>query len=282
MHYLFVYGTLLHGEKNHHFLHDAVLIHQQAWVQGVLFDTGRSYPVMKREENKRIYGEIYQVTEEQLQKINQLEGYKENASDNLYERITISVWNDKSEKVDALTYITGAELASSNKEIPFGDWRVYQYLKRESIYYFAYGSCMDDERFRLANVEHYFSAITGKGLLHNHGFRFTRSSADGGKADIIEFRGEVVEGAVYKVPLEAIDYLYKREGVYKQAYRPAVVLLELPQGEKVDALTFIGIEKSKETKPTERYATEIIRGAAGLLSDDYISNLKTRIDRLMN
>ncbi|WP_158234651.1 gamma-glutamylcyclotransferase [Lentibacillus sediminis] len=282
MNYLFVYGTLLRGEKNHHYLHDAVLVYQQAWVKGALFDTGRGYPVMKREENKRIYGEIYQVTEEQLQKINQLEEYKENASDNLYERITVSVWNDKSEKVDALTFITGAELAQSNKETPFGDWKVYHYLKRESIYYFAYGSCMDDERFRLANVEQYFSAITGKGLLHDHGFRFTRNSADGGKADIIESREEVVEGAVYKVPLEAIDYLYEREGVYKQAYRPAVVLLELPQGEKVEALTFIGIEKSKETKPTEHYATEIIRGGTGLLSDDYINSLKTHIDRLMN
>lgn len=277
---IFVYGTLRKNERNHHYLKDAVCLFEESWIYGRLFDTRNGYPVMKESEKDKIYGEVYSVTEEQLGLINELEGYSENGSNNLYERKMVTAFTDSGSNLEALTYITDRSLADSIDAIPLGDWKVYQYLKNESLYYFAYGSCMDDERFRIANAEGYFSIKAGRGVLKNHGFRFSRSSSDGGKADIIESAGEVVEGLVYKIPLEALDYLYKREGVYVNAYRPAIVQVELNKGERVEAITFIGIEKSEETPPTELYATEIIRGAKGILSESYIKRIRQRLESL--
>ncbi|GAB3066426.1 gamma-glutamylcyclotransferase [Virgibacillus ainsalahensis] len=272
---IFVYGTLLKGERNHSLLKDAICRYQHAWIYGKLFDTNRGYPVMKQDDKVKIYGEIYEVTGEQLKQINKLEGYKET------ERTAATAYNDMNEALQVVTYTTRVTPANSNKVVPFGNWKVYNYLKHEKIFYFAYGSCMDDERFKLAKVDKYFKAITGRGVLDDHGFRFTRDSSDGGKADLIESRGEIVEGVVYKVPLEAVDYLYEREGVYSNAYRPAIVQLKLHDGEIIEAITFIGVSKSKETKPTNRYATEIIRGARGVLSQNYIKQLDRRINQLM-
>lgn len=275
---IFVYGTLRKNERNHHYLKDAVCLFEESWIYGKLFDTRNGYPVMKESEKDKIYGEVYSVTEEQLGLINELEGYSENGSNNLYERKMVTVFTDSGSSLEALTYITGRSLPDSSDAIPIGDWKVYQYLKNESLYYFAYGSCMDDERFRLANAESYFSIKVGRGVLGNHGFRFSRSSSDGGKADIIESAEEVVEGVVYKIPLEALDYLYKREGVYVNAYRPAVVQIKSNHDEWFKAITFIGMEKSKETPPTELYAKEIIRGAKGILSESYLEKLVERIE----
>ncbi|WP_165769108.1 gamma-glutamylcyclotransferase [Virgibacillus profundi] len=277
---IFVYGTLRKNEKNHHYLNKAVCLYEQAWIHGKLFDTKKGYPVMKEVNGEKIYGEVYQVSDEQLATINQLEGYTEDGPNNLYERKTVTVHVDNEKKLEAITYITGKSLADSNLTIPFGDWKVYQYLKNKPLYYFAYGSCMDDDRFKLANVQHYFQSVSGKGVLDNHGFRFSRSSSDGGKADIIESPGEIIEGVVYKILVDAMDYLYEREGVFVNAYRPAVVSLQLNNSEIIEAITFIGTEKADETKPTIKYATEIIRGAEGILSDHYIEKLKQRINKL--
>ncbi|MFD1037855.1 gamma-glutamylcyclotransferase [Virgibacillus byunsanensis] len=280
MNLIFVYGTLRQGERNHHYLEGSRCIYMQAWVNGQLFDTSYGYPIMKPSDSVKVFGEVYEVTDAQFDRINDLEGYIENGSDNLYERVPITVYNDKGNIIEAITYVSGRSLEHSIDDIPFGDWKVFQYLQQENLLYFAYGSCMDDERFKLANVHALFKAIEGKGMLDGHGLRFSKSTSDGGKADIIESKEEYMEGVVYKISMEALDYLYKREGVYNNGYRPAVITIEL-NGKAVEALTFIGITKMPETKPTVLYATEIIRGATGILNESYINMLQTKIDLLM-
>ncbi|MEK1831955.1 hypothetical protein AAAC51_32870 [Priestia megaterium] len=51
--------------------------------------------------------------------------------------------------------------------------------------------------------------------------------------------GGVVEGKLYRVPPEAITYLYGREGVDNNGYRPAIISVE-HEGKMVDhVLTFL-------------------------------------------
>ncbi|MFC4023022.1 gamma-glutamylcyclotransferase [Oceanobacillus longus] len=280
MNKVFVYGTLRINENNHNYLQGSTRLQNQVWIYGKLFDTKFGYPVMKEHNNEKVYGELYEVNEEQLVAINQLEGY-EGQPDNLFERKMVTVYDETGKVTEALTYITGRSLADSTDVIPFGDWKVYQYVRKGPMYYFAYGSCMDDRRFKLAKVDRYFSNVIGCGILQDYGFRFSRSSKDGGKADLIRSPGELVEGAIYQVPMEAVDYLYEREGVYIEAYRPAIVTLETSGGRNVEALTFIGIDKSEETKPTQLYADEILTGAGKLLSSSYIEGLRQRIGLLL-
>lgn len=282
---IFVYGTLRKGERNAHHLDGMTCLCENAWTKGVLCDTQRGYPAMFLNESgksQNVYGEVYDINEDILKVIDTLEGYVPGQKNNLYERITVKVYTDCMEMLDeAITYVSGSSLQySRDKTIPLGDWRVYTYLGNPELYYFAYGSCMDDERFKIANVHKYFTDVIGRGVLEGYEMKFSRNSTDGGKADITECVKAQTEGIVYMVPEEAIDYLYKREGVYTNMYRPAIVSV-FSGGEPYDVLTFIGLDKQPETAPTELYATEIIRGATGILSESYIEQLKSRMGKLI-
>ncbi|WP_010530748.1 gamma-glutamylcyclotransferase [Lentibacillus jeotgali] len=273
---VFVYGTLRCGGKNNYLLNDLQCICQQYFVEGSLFDSGYGYPIMKQNTSNRIWGELYDVSERQLAEIDQLEGYKENNADNLSERKVLPVYDDSGYQHDAFVYTAGNALNHAFDWISSGDWLVHTYLKQNNLLYFAYGSCMDDERFKKAGVDHHFAEVKGKGILEGFEFQFSRSTDDGGKADLVENKRGKVEGKVYRIPYDAIDYLYKREGVRSHSYRPAVVPVSINES-IYQCLTFIGVRKSHETPPTKRYSTEIIRGGEGYLSEDYLRSLQNRI-----
>lgn len=277
---VFVYGTLRQGEPNAHLLKRATCIAEQCWTDGFLYDTGYGYPAMQPTPSSRIYGELYSVTEEALGRLDQLEGYREGRKNNLYERIVQTVYTDKG-SFHSYMYIASKENLLK-KKIPNGDWKEHNLLLKpyDSVLYFAYGSCMDQERFIEEGVAHYFQKMIGVGILPNYTLRFTRrSSMDGmGRADIVEEGGRV-EGKVNQIPVKVLkDYLYYREGAPK-AYRPTFVTVEL-NGEKVQALTFVVVNKKAETAPPDRYEEEILRGANGFLSAAYISTIKSHMNSL--
>lgn len=274
---VFVYGTLRSGERNHHFLKGAECIYSQCRVHGKLFDTDKGYPVLQRNESTWVFGELYDVTESQMQAIDVLEDYKEGRSDNLYDKVVGSVWNGLDGEYNAVIYTAEQSMDYSTQKIPSGDWCVYQYIKQENLLYFAYGSCLDYERFQKAGADHLFTEMFGSGLLKGFEFRFSIHTKDGGKADIVENKAEFVEGKVYRIPFEALTYLYKREGVHSEVYRPAIVPVTI-NGDTFQTLTFIGMNKSGETAPTSLYATEILRGGKDCLSRAYREKLKQKID----
>lgn len=278
---LFVYGTIREGERNHFYLQDSPCIFKQCWISGSLYDTGNGYPALLENNTSHVYGELYDVTLKQLKEIDQLEEYVENDPNNLYDRKYITVANDKGEQVEALTYFAGKSLIKSDERIELGDWNVHTHLKNtDAILYFAYGSCMDDERFKIQGVDQHFKHVAGSGLLSGFELQFSRNSSDGGKADIVENPSEKIEGKVYQLSKDAITYLYKREGVYQDAYRPIIITILL-NGQNKIALTFYGTKKEVETAPTINYATEIIRGSTGFLSNRYVEKLQSKINLLL-
>lgn len=277
---VFVYGTLRKGEVNHRFLESAVCIAEQSWTFGELYDSNYGYPAIKQASSTRVYGELYSITEKQLVELDELEGYSESGKNNLYERIIQTIHTDQGTH-EAYVYIANKSNLLK-REIPNGDWKEYILLSRQkdSVLYFAYGSCMDRERFKEAEVDHYFKKILGLGVLPNYSLRFTqKSSLDGmGRADIAE-EGGIVEGKVYEIPVKVLkEYLYGREGA-PNAYRPTFVTVDV-NGKNVQALTFVVVKKQAETAPPDVYAEEILRGANGFLSADYISKLKSHINSL--
>lgn len=281
---VFVYGTLRKGERNAHFLNEAPCLYENVWVEGTLHDTDRGYPVLfsgdATNKNQKVYGEIYDINRDMLENIDVLEGYVPGRSENLYERITMRAYTDNENVLDdVMTYEAGGGLKDSDEKIAQGDWKVHTYLQRSELYYFAYGSCMDDERFKQADVHTFFTDVVGRGLLNSYDMQFSRSTSDGGKADITEDADAITEGILYRVPSEAFRYLYKREGVHTGGYRPAIVTV-VSGPKQYEALTFIGLDKRPETPPTTLYATEIIRGATGILSETYIKQLKEKIAKL--
>jgi gamma-glutamylcyclotransferase (GGCT)/AIG2-like uncharacterized protein YtfP len=275
---VFVYGTLRKGEGNAELLHHASCIAEQCWTKGELFDTGFGFPAMKLSDLSNVFGELYSVNEEKLDRLDQLEGFEAGYSNNLYERVKRTVYTDTG-KILAYVYVTSnANLLK--KRIDNGDWKEYQLQKhQDSVLYFAYRSCMDNQRFQQHGVDHYFQNMLGIGALKNYTLRFTHRSKldDMGRADIVEEGGHV-EGKLYKIPNEALAYLYRREGA-PNIYRPTFVTVEL-NGRSVQALTFTVKNKREETAPPAHYAEEIFRGANGYLSTDYISKIKNHIESL--
>lgn len=277
--FVFVYGTLRRNERNHRLLEGATCIAEQAWTTGTLFNTNSGYPILQDQDSGFVYGELYEATQGQLARLDTLEGYRGEGKDNFYDRIPKTIITDHGE-YSAYVYVKNEQQADMlHNHIIGGDWKVYSLLQQSSNYYFAYGSCMDDRRFKEANVNHYFNKSIGRGILDGYTLRFTRRSFDGGRADIVE-EGGVVEGQVYEIPYEAISYLYKREGVTSGCYRPAVVDVEMDGWTVKDVLTFVGVNKEEELAPPDHYMEEILRGGGNVLSAGYLEGLGERYNRL--
>ncbi|GEL78517.1 gamma-glutamylcyclotransferase [Tenuibacillus multivorans] len=274
---VFVYGTLRKNERNHHYLKNAKLVAEQARTKGVLRDSGNDFPVLINETSDYVYGEVYEINDDILIDLDQLEGNTGNPSDSHYLREERTVETDAG-VMKAKTYFYPSDRKVDFPEVPFGDWRLKKLLDKGVPLYFAYGSCMDDERIDQVGKLNDFNTI-GRGLLYHHELRFTLRVSDGGRADIVEDHEQAVEGIVYEITNEALAYLYEREGVYRGMYRPAVVDVEI-DGEMVPMLTFIVKDKVDELAPPDHYHNEIVRGGTNHLSEDYLKKIDERVRQL--
>ncbi|GAA0329231.1 gamma-glutamylcyclotransferase [Bacillus carboniphilus] len=278
--FVFVYGTLRKYERNHQILESSLCKSMQARVKGHLYDTDNNYPALVTSgTNGFVYGEVYEVDEETLLKLDQLEGYKSNRTSNLFDRVPVEIYTDQ-EILTGVTYVAG-EICELQEKIELGDWRVYQYLNQKpaKVYYYAYGSCMDQERFRLANVDSYFQNEVGAGRLHGYSMKYVIAVHDGGRADIIE-DGDQMEGLLYDCPPEVIDYLFEREGVYSQLYRPTLVDITVGDNVYLSCLTFKVVHSRDEIVPPLHYAREILRGSKGKVSNEYYQRLVHQLKNL--
>ena len=114
-HKVFVYGTLLTGERNAHWAHGAR--RWPAWTHGTIYDTGYGFPAIVRKGSKRILGEVLTCNEEQFASMDSLEGYPR-----LYRREQIDVFTQGGGRVRAWVYIMN-HLPENAKEIVSGSWR---------------------------------------------------------------------------------------------------------------------------------------------------------------
>ena len=165
-------------------------------------------------------------------------------------------------------------------EIKRGDWCVDRLLKqKQTVLYFAYGSCMDTKRFEKAGVIHFFQNGSRGGTLDGYQLAFTRKTHDGGRADIVE-KGGTVEGKVYEISVAAIPYLYRREGVESGCYCPTLVDVALNGKALKNVLTFVVVDKEEETAPPMHYVNEILRGGSEILSDSYMGKVKQYLNKI--
>ncbi|MFB1080975.1 gamma-glutamylcyclotransferase [Jeotgalibacillus sp. JSM ZJ347] len=256
----FVYGTLRkHGSRDE-MLKNEQLLASQAWTLGKLYLANHLDPILKPGVNERSYGELYEVTSdksEDLKKMMSLNG----------ELVKITVFTDHLGELEAYTQ-TAVPEEELFEEIRFNDWLIHMEMDRPIQYYFAYGSCMDDERFKLAKVDHLFINKIGGGKVDRLEMNYSLNVHDGGRANILE-TGGTGEGVLYKVNQKAIEYLFHREGVDSGMYRPAMVDVTVDGIRYEKSMTFIVIDPVNEAAPPLHYATEIIRGSHGVVSDEY-------------
>lgn len=115
-HKIFVYGTLLTGERNAHCAGAAR--RQRGWTCGTIYDTGYGFPAFVTRGRTHIVGEVLTANDEQFHSMDRLEGYPR-----LYRREQIQVNLDGGGRVLAWVYIMN-DLPKGAKVIESGNWRI--------------------------------------------------------------------------------------------------------------------------------------------------------------
>lgn len=95
---MFVYGTLKRGFRNHHLIKNSKFIGDGVIKGYAMYDLG-SFPGIKKDENEEVKGEVFEIDQNTLKRVDQLEseGY-------LYIRTRADV-HLEGEIIKAATYV---------------------------------------------------------------------------------------------------------------------------------------------------------------------------------
>ncbi|MGB5944488.1 gamma-glutamylcyclotransferase family protein [Paenisporosarcina sp.] len=121
---LFVYGTLLHGETNHHVLNGATLLYTGGVLQAKMYDTGNGYPTIELAEGSTIVGDIYEIPDHMWLNLDDLEGHTGNPTTDLYSKEIVKV-RTLDGLIEAVVY-TICDESMKMVAIPSGDWKNYR------------------------------------------------------------------------------------------------------------------------------------------------------------
>ena len=126
------------------------------------------------------------------------------------------------------------------------------------MYEFAYGSnlnrkqmlecCPDSKPDSIATLPNYKLVFVGWSRQWH-----------GGVASIRHFGGEKVLGAIYEISDRDLRRLDKYKG-YPDTYDRVKVTVYLDTGEPVEAITYIKLSQSEETKPSPEYLAAVKHG----------------------
>ncbi|WP_458413792.1 gamma-glutamylcyclotransferase family protein [Schinkia sp. CFF1] len=120
---VFVYGTLLVGESNHHVAKPYLLHVEEGTIKGFLYSLG-PYPAIVLDDNGvDIKGEWLTVNQLGLERMDWLEDYQENGQNNDYERVWVK---DSYTENEGFVYVYSLEKVKGLKRIESGSWREYR------------------------------------------------------------------------------------------------------------------------------------------------------------
>lgn len=120
MHRVFVYGSLMRGFGNHGLLKNQAFI-SNASVEGFDLHSLGAFPavVYSDDDHALVRGEVYEVDDEALAKLDRLEGHP-----HFYERHNVMAWADNlNAHLPAQLYVFQHDV---NAPVPDGDWREYK------------------------------------------------------------------------------------------------------------------------------------------------------------
>lgn len=106
---VFVYGTLKKGFGNHVLLSESQCLGPDSLKNYSMFSLGY-FPAIRKGEGT-VYGEVYEVTPEQLQRLDRLEGHP-----TFYERIPVVTNGNQEVQVYVMEKVVG-------QPIPSGVWQ---------------------------------------------------------------------------------------------------------------------------------------------------------------
>ena len=129
----------------------------------------------------------------------------------------------------------------------------------DQMYYFAYGSNLNRKQMlrRCPDAKPKFKAT-----LPDHKLLFagrSREWSDGGVASVTPCIGEEVVGAIYEISEECRKSLDRYEG-YPNVYDRITVTVVTESDKPVEAMTYVMVRQSDETRPAQEYLDAIRDG----------------------
>ena len=138
--YVFVYGTLMQGFSNHRYMNGCKFI-GRAVMKGEVYDMNCGFPAFicnsddLEDDECYVYGELYEVPDEMMGSMDNLEGYYEdNKSKSMYirERKAVEIL-DTGETTNAWVYIWNRELPKDSVRLPDGDWGMFNEGRKAKV-----------------------------------------------------------------------------------------------------------------------------------------------------
>jgi len=119
---VFVYGTLMTGEKNHHVVQPYLKVTQPGRIRGRMYDAGEWPGLVLDPDGQVIEGQWLTVTAAGLRVLDEFEDYYgENFPGNLFERKQVA---DLANGRSGWVYVWKDDRGCP--EIPGGSWRAYR------------------------------------------------------------------------------------------------------------------------------------------------------------
>ena len=137
--------------------------------------------------------------------------------------------------------------------------------------YFAFGSNMSAKRMRERLG---WSPSRSGAILYDYEMVFNKHSNDGGKANIIDSPGDIVEGILYSVNEEDLLILDKYEGVAAKQYKRYKIDVCDNSNRYFAAVAYKALKTGEISAPTEEYLKYILEGKE-FLSQGYYTKLKS-------
>lgn len=129
---VFVYGTLMSGEENHHILKDRSKLLGEGVISGTIYEMPGNYPALIEDEGI-VRGELFEFEDEDvLKQLDRIEGYYGKGKKNLYDRERRDIIMADGKFIECWVYIYRNKETAKKKGafIPGGNWKEYKQIKR--------------------------------------------------------------------------------------------------------------------------------------------------------
>jgi len=146
------------------------------------------------------------------------------------------------------------------------------------LYYYAYGSNMDESRMEKRCCKGAKFSKTSKGIMRDWQLVFDKQSKDNPDivyANIEPKRSSLVEGIIYKINKECVGKLNIAEGTKNREYYRWYIDVEYDHGKFLMCIVYIANPEKvrKGLYPPQWYLDHLL-GGRDCLSPNYVSNLE--------
>ena len=268
---LFVYGTLRQNYGNHGFLKNAQFLGEAKTLDKFVMHCRGSIPfVSESQAISHIVGEVYEVDDNNLAAIDQLEGCYpkrddsgEFESSSWYTRKQVAIqFGGDNDAIYIWMYFNEQE--TQHPIISTGDYKDREAMlhRQDRVWYFAYGSNMDVARM-LKRDAHFTRRVKGSVMGYRLLFNKIADSNPGyGFANIVPEPGFEVVGILYEVNNDSLKQLDRYEGVSGGHYFRSDMTVSLGGGNSVEAIVYLAHPDKVQDGllPTEAYMEHLYQG----------------------